>query len=235
MKKRFLSLLLTCVLVLLTLCVPANAAQRSEKILYKALAIQDTELLLQRAKLGIDERSPAAKQAVKITTSSMAKSFGDDVYQTTQLLERKQLANQKMVESYLTTAMVGSYSKSDSDGDENVGVYVSIYWHVEQYDPYIPTYDVYADKTTHRYSSNGNYIAYNLNAWQHQAVHTGGYAETVERTYGDPVNNQTYTLYPPISDQLTADGGVGAGTELYTNHGTYTVELAFVVEDDVFG
>lgn len=128
--KKIVAVTLVLLMTML-LYVPAFAAETGKEqtqsaVLYRANRIEDPNLLMLRAELGVDERSEIVKQAAYVAAEADLCREQVDLYTTTQLIHREIRADGIIVEEYASVA-VGRTRGSGSSSNQQTGHSVTVY------------------------------------------------------------------------------------------------------------
>ena len=138
MMKKIVAVTLALLMMTL-LYVPAFAAETEKEqmqstVLFQANQIDDPNMLMLRAELGVDERSEIVKQATNVFAETDLSKEQADLYTTTQLIRRERKADGTIVEEYASVAVArstGTGSSSDQETENSVTVYAMVNYKYE--------------------------------------------------------------------------------------------------------
>ena len=133
MMKKIVAVILALLMMTL-LYIPAFAAETEKEqmqstVLYQANQIDDPNMLMLRAELGVDERSEIVKQATNVFAETDLSKEQADLYTTTQLIRRERKTDGTIVEEYASVAVArstGTGSSSDQETENSVTVYAMV-------------------------------------------------------------------------------------------------------------
>lgn len=227
-QSKFIASFLSLILLLSLMILPVGAAETDTPVL-----IPDMATLQQLAREGHDERSISA-QAVEITpylqVSGALEAEAIEVHATTQLIDR-QVACNKIIETYSTTALANSSSKSNSNELGNVlTAVVTIRWTWEYSTDPATTYLRYYqfNRSEHKYIMSGSTSVYSMFC-ENMVYQPGNLGYDNSRTVNSPSAGSTYTLSG--ADHSVYPGGNGHGyaaaTTVSTALGSVRVEVSF--------
>lgn len=230
MKKhsKFIASFLSLILFLSLMILPVNAAETATPVL-----AADIATLQQLALEGHDERSISA-QTVEITpclqVSGALDAEASEIHTTTQLVDRQVVSN-KIIETYSTTALANSSSKSNSNELGNVlTAVVTIRWTWEYSTDPATTYlrDYQFNRSEHKYIMSGSTSVYSM-LCENMVFQPGNMGYDNSRTVNSPSAGSTYTLSG--ADNSVYPGGNGHGyaaaTTVSTALGSVRVEVSF--------
>ena len=195
----------------LTLLFPVSAfateavGVKEPTLVYQAKQITDPNQLLMRAKLGIDERSDAVRQATSIQAKTNVNSRTgltamdnsvQNAYVTTQLLGREVLDDGSVVEHYATAAITRSaLTATNSETENSVIVTAMINYSTRQQEAIV---QARLDKTQHRTVYPTAVTTSNMELTN--KVDNGlEILYSNSRNIASPSNNTWYTLSSPTS------------------------------------
>lgn len=224
--KKTVSFLIAIIMTIL--CVPTGMAADSTR--FKGNEITNNEILKTMVCLGVDERSEAAKQVHIVPDVKSTADNSVEIHQATRLINKVEKADGAIEEEYETIVMAATRTESDTElvGDDNVYVYVKITWRVVTDEITIDHYSF--TKSEHWFATNYSYNVEGLYAWHTQYINSALFYPK-EAGYAYPTANHMYTLNATSGNELTVDGGIGAGTVIQTTAGAFEVDVTYHTYD----